>query len=102
MSVQRLSSALGRKRKHVEFQLTFNTPLSIPLAVNLGNYRVVQTHRFPRLHRQVIPVQSARYEASSNSVILTLGPFHRKKPLTLSIQGLVGTNTPVATIVTPL
>jgi hypothetical protein len=100
--VERLNSALGRKHWLVAFQLTFNMPLSVSLAASARNYHVVQTNWFRKPHRHVIPVRSARYDPSSNSVILVMGSVRRGKPLILTLRGVVGAEASVATIVTPL
>jgi hypothetical protein len=99
LGVQRLGSSQSRKHKHIEFQLTFNTLLAPATAVNVGNYTVIQSQRH---HRRVIPISSARYDASTSSVIVALGHFQRRRTLSLTISGLVAAGTPVATIVTPL
>jgi hypothetical protein len=102
VSVERLNSALGRTHRLVAFELTFNMPLSVTLAANVRNYRVVQTNWFHRPHRHVIPIRSARPDPASNSVILVMGPVWRGKPLILTLRGVVGAEASVAKIVTPL
>jgi hypothetical protein len=102
LSVERLNSALGLKHRRVAFQLTFNMPLSASLAADARNYHVVQTTWVRRPRRHAIPVRSARYNPASNSVILAMGPVRRGKPLNLTLRGVVGAETAVATIITPL
>jgi plastocyanin/uncharacterized protein YjdB len=100
---QRIFSGKGPRRKLVAFQVGFSTALSVASASNIGNYNVVQPGATKRAHPTVVKVKSALYSAATNSVMLTLGKFNAKKPLTLTASGLIGaTGTPAATIVTKL
>ena len=73
------------------------------MAANIGNYHVAQPGLTKHSRPTVVKVRSAVYNPATKSVMLTLGKYNAKKPLTLTATGLMGaTGTPAATIVTKL
>jgi hypothetical protein len=101
-SVERLRPIVAYGRRLAQFQVGFNMPVSGALAGNAGSYQVIQPRRSGKSAPQGVLVRSVHYNASNNAVVLWLGKFHRGRPLVLTIPGLVGAETPVATIVMPL
>lgn len=99
----RVFSGMGRRRKLVAFELDFNTPLLPNVATDVSRYKVVQPGRNRRSPPTNVPVITATYNSTQDSVTLVLGRFKANKPLTLTAQGLLGaTGTPAAPIVTKL
>ncbi len=100
LGISRAVSGQGLHRRSPRFQLLFNTPLNSASAGNPRTYLVTQTGPFRRSRPRFVKVPRAVYEASSNAVILTLGQFAPRKPLKLTINGLIGANgIPAPTII---
>jgi len=88
-----------KRKKIVEFVLTFNAPLDSSAA----SYVVTQPGRTKKSAPKSIRVASATLGAGGTSITLLLGAYASKKPLTLKATGLVGAiGAPVATVMTGL
>ena len=90
----------GHTRTLTGFMLNFSAALDASGADDVAHYQVVQAGKSKGKASVGVPVLSARYDPSNNSVSLLLHKFNAKKPGTLTITGLTGiSGTPVATIV---
>jgi plastocyanin len=93
----------GPRRKLDGFELLFSGPLDAGTAKDVGHYQVTQPGRTRRSHPVTIPVRSALFNPADNSIMLMLGKFDARKPLTLTVGGLIGAaGAPVSVIVTKL
>ncbi len=72
------------------------------MASSTHNYQVTQPGRFRRSRPSPVVIRSAQYEPTGDMVILKLGRFGPRKPLNLTIKGLVWAGVPATTIATSL
>jgi hypothetical protein len=79
-------------------------PLNVSTAQQLRNYKVGQAlpARRSQLRWLAVPVRQAVYDPTTDAVTLTLGQFNPKRPLQLTISGIISNDTPVAAITTTL
>jgi hypothetical protein len=88
-----------KKKKLLEFVLTFNGALRSPT----GNYLVTQPGRTKKSAPKNVRIASVTLGPGGTSVILTLGTYTARKPLTLHASGFTGANGgSVASFVTGL
>jgi hypothetical protein len=73
----------------VGVEFLFSSPINATVAQSVGDYQVSQLrgNRF-----RALPVLSAGYNSSNNSVLITVGGFKSNKPAQATITGLVGAN----------
>jgi plastocyanin len=103
VSESRVTAGKGAHKKIVGFNLVFSGTLNPDSATAVMNYQVTQPGATKKAHPKSILVGMAMYAPGSNTVMLMLGKFNTKKPLTLMASGLLGaTKDPIAQFTTKL
>jgi hypothetical protein len=96
---QRLYTGKGTRRKLIGFQLRFSGALDLASARSRSHYQLTQPGRTKRSAPIVVPLKSIDVSANGLEVTLTPGKYNTRKPLKLTIAGLIGSlGQKVATI----
>ena len=91
---QRLYTGKGAKRKLTGFQITFSGALDLVSAINRSHYQLSQPGRTKRSVAKAIALKNVRVSSDGLAVTLTPGKYDAKKPLRLTIDGLLGASRP--------
>jgi plastocyanin len=103
VSESRMTAGKGAHKTIVGFNLVFSGALDPNVAMDTTHYMVTQPGATKKAKPKVIFVGMAMYMPSSDTVMLMLGKFNAKKPLTLTASGLLGaTEAPITSFTTRL
>jgi plastocyanin len=103
VSEMRMTMGKGAHLKIIGFNLNFSGALDPIVAIQTSHYMVTQPGATKKAKPKPVAVQMAMYNPSNNSVMLMLGKFNTKKPLTATVSGLLGaTELQVASFTTKL
>jgi hypothetical protein len=98
-----VTAGKGSHKQIVGFNLVFSGPLDPNSAQDVSHYNVTQPGATKKARPKAILVGMAMYPPGSSTVMLMLGKFNTKKPLTLNASGLLGASeAPVASFTTKL